>query len=149
MAMTLTSPAFADTQSISSRFTCDSENINPPLLISDAPTNARSMALIVDDPDAAKEGGWVHWLVWNISPEARDISEGAVPIGAVEGTTDFGGAGYGGPCPPSGTHHYHFRLFALDMMLELPITTDRVKLEKAMEGHIIERSELIGTYQRI
>lgn len=145
--MQLTSPAFAHNQPIPSSYTCDGADMNPPLVISDVPANAKALALIVDDPDAPR-GDWVHWLLWNITPETSGISEHTVPTGAAEGTTDFGRTGWGGPCPPSGTHRYVFKLYALDTELNLPSTTRKEELEKAMEGHIVARTDLIGTYTR-
>lgn len=145
--MELTSPAFEHNQTIPSRYTCDGEEVNPPLVIADVPSNAKSLALIVDDPDAPG-GTWVHWTVWNIDPRTAEIAENSVPSGATEGTTSFGKTGYGGPCPPSGTHRYFFKLTALDIALDLPPNTTARDLKKAMEGHILESVERIGLYQR-
>jgi len=145
--MKLTSPVFENNQYIPSKYTCDGEDINPPLEISEVPENARSLVLIVDDPDAPA-GDWVHWTVWNISPETTNIAENSVPAGAVQGMTDFGQAGWGGPCPPSGTHHYQFKLYALDTQLDLDSSTKKSDLEKAMQGHILDQAMLVGLYQR-
>ena len=100
------------------------------------------------DPDAPRQGGWTHWVVWNIDPATKEIAENTVPAGAVQGRTDSGTNKWGGPCPPSGTHHYQFMLYALDTMLDLPDTTTKSDLEKAMAGHIMEQSTLVGTYAR-
>jgi hypothetical protein len=145
--MKLTSSVFENNGNIPAKFTCDGENINPPLEISEAPTNAKSLALIVDDPDAPA-GDWVHWTLWNIPPDVKVISENSVPAGAVEGTTSFGKSGYGGPCPPSGTHHYQFKLYALDTLLSQENSAIKKDIEQAMEGHILEQVLLVGLYQR-
>lgn len=146
-AMRITSPSFENNAAIPARYTCDGENIHPPLTVSGVPANAKSLMLIVDDPDAPR-GVWVHWTVWNIDPTTREITERSVPAGAVEGKTSFGKSGYGGPCPPSGTHRYFFKLFALDATLDLPPETDAAGLERAMEGHILDRAELMARYRR-
>jgi len=145
--MKLTSPAFKNQSFIPSRYTCDGENINPPLLIDQVPNSAQSFVLIVDDPDAPG-GNWVHWLVWNIPPKAREIKEGKKIKGALEGFNDFHQKGYGGPCPPSGIHHYQFKIYALDQLLDLPPTTSKEELLKATSGHIIDQDMLVGLYQR-
>lgn len=145
--MKLTSSAFENNQSIPSKYTCDGEDINPPLQISEVPEGAKSLVLIVDDPDAPM-GTWVHWVVWNIDPSISLIEEDDVPEGGVEGLNDFGKNSYGGPCPPSGTHHYHFKLYALDKTLELDPSSKKEEVEKAMEGSILDWVELVGLYQR-
>jgi len=145
--MKIESPQFSQNGRIPSKYTCDGEDINPPLKISDVPKSAKSLVLIVDDPDAPM-GTWVHWTVWNISPETREIQENSVPEGAVEGITSFGKKGYGGPCPPSGTHRYFFKLYALDTLLNLDSSAEVKDIEQAIEGHILEKAELIGLYQR-
>ena len=145
--MKLTSPAFQHHQRIPVKYTCDAQDINPPLQIAEAPEGAQSLALIMDDPDAPR-GTWVHWTVWNIDPTTTEIAENSVPAGAVQGMTDFRRPGYGGPCPPSGTHRYFFKLYALDSKLTLPTKTDKKALEKAMEDHILARAELVGLYSR-
>lgn len=144
--MKLESPAFGNMERIPSKYTCDGQDINPPLKISDVPENTKSLVLIVDDPDAPA-GTWVHWLVWNISPNTKEIPENSVPKNAVEGITSWNRVGYGGPCPPSGTHRYFFKLYALDTILDLPSTTIS-ELEKAMENHILDKAELVGLYSR-
>lgn len=145
--MKLLSSVFDHQEKIPSHYTCDDEDVNPPLQIEGIPEKTASLVLIVDDPDAPA-GDWVHWLVWNIAPDTKEIKENTVPTGAIEGTTDFKRTGWGGPCPPSGTHRYFFKLYALDVVLDLPVTAKKVDLEKAMEGHILEKAELIGLYQR-
>lgn len=145
--MQLQSSVFSNNQKIPAKYTCDDGDVNPPLSISDVPQNAKSLVLIVDDPDAPS-GNWTHWLVWNIDPTTREITESSVPAGASEGVTDFGRPGYGGPCPPSGTHRYFFNLYALDMMLDLPGDTRRNELEVAITGHIIDQATLIGLYEK-
>ena len=146
--MRVISKAFPPGELIPPRYTCDGKNISPEMRIFEVPESAKSIALIVDDPDAPA-GTWVHWLVWNMSPATKIIPEGSVPEGAVEGITSFGAAGYGGPCPPSGTHRYFFKLYALDTVFELDPKKTRVgELEYAMERHIISKAETIGTYRR-
>jgi len=145
--MKIESPAFENNQPIPSKYTCDGEDINPPLKISDVPENAKSLVLIVDDPDAPF-GAFTHWIVWNIDPKTSFIEENSVPDGAIVGVNDFGKNSYGGPCPPSGTHHYHFKLYALDSTLNLDKNSKKKDLEKAMENHILEKAEIIGIYKR-
>ncbi|HEY4496926.1 MAG TPA: YbhB/YbcL family Raf kinase inhibitor-like protein [Candidatus Paceibacterota bacterium] len=149
--MELTSRDFKNKEFIPSRFTCDGENINPSLQISGVTKGANSLALIVDDPDAPgslSTGGWVHWVLWNINPDTVEIKIHGVPPGAIEGVTSFGRSGYGGPCPPSGTHRYFFKLYALNAILDLPESADKKMLEARMNSHIIETAELIGLYKR-
>jgi Raf kinase inhibitor-like YbhB/YbcL family protein len=138
---------FNHNEQIPTRYTCDGEDINPKLDISDVPPGAKSMALIVDDPDAPM-GTWVHWVVWNIPSDRAGIEENAVPTGAVQGTNSWNKLGYGGPCPPSGTHRYFFKLYALDIEIDLKQGASKEELEKAMKGHILEQAELIGLYNR-
>jgi Raf kinase inhibitor-like YbhB/YbcL family protein len=145
--MKLTSPAFGNNQLIPAKYTCDGQDINPPLQISEIPEGAKSLVLIVDDPDAPM-GTWDHWIVWNIDPSISLIEENTVPKGAIEGLNDFGKTSYGGPCPPSGTHHYYFKLYALDRTLELDSSVKKKEVEKAMAGAILDQVELIGLYQR-
>jgi len=142
--MKLTSPEFGHEESIPEKFTCDGEDINPALEIKDVPENTQCLALIVDDPDAPGKT-WIHWVVFNI-PVTHSISEDSVP--GTQGLNDFGKQSYGGPCPPSGTHRYFFKLYALDKELDLPEGARKEQLEKAMEGHVTAQAELIGTYQR-
>jgi Raf kinase inhibitor-like YbhB/YbcL family protein len=145
--LTIKSPAFADNGYIPARFTCDGSDINPPLEIDRVPPEAKSLALIVDDPDAPI-GMWVHWVVWNIDPATGEIAEDSVPRNAVQGKNDWKRNSYGGPCPPSGVHRYFFKLYALDTRLNLGIGTTKADLEATMEGHILSRAELIGLYKR-
>ncbi len=144
--MKLTSPAFANNGAIPSEFTCDGADASLSLVISDVPANAESLALIMDDPDAPV-GTFVHWVVWNIPPSTKEIKKGTKPNG-VQGITDFRKLGYGGPCPPSGTHRYFFKLYALDAKLDLPEGSAKKDLERAIEGHIIGQAQLMGTYKR-
>lgn len=145
--MKITSSSFAHNQNIPPKYTCDGENINPPLQFSDIPADAKSLVLISDDPDAPM-GTWVHWILWNIDPKTTEIAEKSVPAGAIEGTTSFGETCYGGPCPPSGVHRYFFKLYALDTKLDLPISAKKEDLKKAMQQHILASAEMIGLYTR-
>ncbi len=147
MTIKISSPAFKHTEYIPSKYTCDGADVNPAMVIENVPPTAKSLVLIVDDPDAPA-GTWVHWLVWNISPGTREIQENTLPPGAEQGLTDFRKRAYGGPCPPSGTHRYFFKLYALDTLLTLPPNTTKTTLEQSMKGHIIARDELIGRYKR-
>src|SRR5438876_1652947 len=144
--MKIASSAFREGESIPSEFTCDGSDTSPPLQIGDVPSGAKSLALIVDDPDAPS-GLFTHWTVWNIPPETSAIGEGSTPKG-VQGTNDFGKSGYGGPCPPSGTHRYYFKVFVLDRELDLPFGAKRGQLDAAMKGHIVAQGELMGRYSR-
>jgi len=143
----ISSPQFAHNGSIPAKYTCDGADTSPHLKIEGVPRGAKALALIVDDPDAPA-GTWVHWVVWGIPPETGEIGENAVPAGAVQGRNDWGRNSYGGPCPPSGSHRYFFKLFALDTVLTLGAATTKKDLERAMEGHVIARAELIGVYKR-
>ncbi len=144
--MKITSSAFENNGNIPSKYTCDGANVNPPLNISEVPEGAKSLALIVDDPDAPS-GDWVHWIIWNISVSTQEISEGSIPNGIV-GTTSFGTTGYGGPCPPSGIHRYYFKLYALDEELNLKPDSNKEMLGSAMKEHVLEEAELMGKYSR-
>ena len=141
--MKITSPSFENNGAIPERFTCDGKDVNPKLMISEIPGSAKTLALIMDDPDAPM-GTWVHWVMWNIPP--GNIPENSTP--GTQGLNSWGRKRYGGPCPPSGVHHYFFKVYALDCRLNLPEGATKEDLLKAMEGHIIEKAELIGTYQR-
>ncbi len=145
--MELTSPVFINNEQIPVKYGCDGEDVNPPLTIIGTPEKAKSLALIVDDPDAPT-GDWVHWVLWNIPPQTKQIAENSVPSGAKQGINDFGNLKWGGPCPPNGLHHYYFRLYALDTILNLPDGAGKKELLKAMEGHVLERAELVGLYER-
>jgi len=146
-SMKISSPAFENNQFIPVKYTCDGEDINPPLQIENVPKEAKSLVLIVDDPDAPI-GIWSHWVVFNIDPSVQFIEEDSSPEGAVEGLNDFKKHSYGGPCPPSGTHHYYFRLYALDTTLDLSSEATREDVLEAIKGHILASAELIGLYQR-
>src|SRR5207247_4869435 len=133
--MKIISSAFQQGGNIPSKFSCDGANTSPPLQISDVPAEAKSLVLIVDDPDAPS-GLFTHWAVWNISPQNTTIGEGTTPKG-VQGTNDFGKSGYGGPCPPSGTHRYYFKVLALDREVDLPVGAKRRQLDSAVKGHVV------------
>ena len=145
--MKITSSVFVNNGTIPSEFTCDGNNISPHLMISEVPKNAKSLALIMDDPDAVI-GTFVHWVAWNIPPDTEHLQKASEPK-AVLGKGGSGKLGYIGPCPPSGTHRYFFKLYALDTTLNLPEGSSKADLEKAMQGHIIEQTQLMGTYKRI
>jgi Raf kinase inhibitor-like YbhB/YbcL family protein len=144
--MKITSSAFQQGGNIPTKFTCDGEDMSPPLQMTGVPAEAKSLALVADDPDAPG-GLFTHWLIWNIPPQTNSIAEGSAPKG-VQGTNDFGKSGYGAPCPPSGMHRYFFRVFALDRELDLRSGAKRSQLDAAMKGHVIEQGELIGRYGR-
>ncbi|MGH7233444.1 MAG: YbhB/YbcL family Raf kinase inhibitor-like protein [Nitrospiraceae bacterium] len=150
--MKLESSAFKAGGVIPAKYTCDGQDTSPPLHWSSVPANARSLALIADDPDAPR-GTWVHWVVWNIPTNIQTLDEDLPKQDSLanqikQGMTDFKKTGYGGPCPPSGTHRYFFKLYALDSVLNLSSQTGKSELEQAMKGHILDQSELMGTYQR-
>ena len=145
--MNLTSPVFENNGNIPSKYSCDGDNINPPLKIADIPENAKSLVLIVDDPDAPSKT-WVHWVLWNIPGNTKTIDENKIPNDAVQGVNDFGKNNYGGPCPPSSTHRYFFKLYALNTFLEIPKSSTKQDIEKAMKNHIIAETKLIGKYSR-
>ncbi|MBU2229020.1 YbhB/YbcL family Raf kinase inhibitor-like protein, partial [Patescibacteria group bacterium] len=134
--MEISSSEFLNNGMMPSKYTCDGENISPPLRVSEIPTSAKSLAIINDDPDAPA-GDWVHWVVWNIDPDTMDIVENCVMEGAVEGKNDFGDNGYGGPCPPSGTHRYFFKVYALDSRIDLDKSHGKKELEEAIKGHVL------------
>jgi len=140
--LVVTSQAFEHEAMIPSLYTCDGDDINPPLKIEGVPKQAESLVLIVDDPDAPK-GTWVHWVVFNI-PVTNYIEEDSVP--GEQGLNDFGKHDYGGPCPPSGTHRYFFKIYALDTILDLGSDAIKEDVDMAMEGHVIASGELIGLY---
>jgi Raf kinase inhibitor-like YbhB/YbcL family protein len=152
-SFTFSSSAFSNNSKIPDVYTCSDRNISPPLSWSSGPHGTQSFVLICDDPDAPK-GTWVHWVVYNIPPAVTSFPEGAsprlMPQGSLEGVNDFGTPGYGGPCPPQGhgAHRYHFKLYALDIMLDEHPGMTKAQLETLMEGHIRARAEFIGVYER-
>ena len=151
-AMDLNSQAFRPGGMIPAKYSCDGADISPPLTWPDPPAGTESFALIMDDPDAPV-GTWVHWVIWNIPATARGLEENvpktaSLPNGARQGTNDFKRTGYGGPCPPSGTHRYFFKLYALGSTLSLSPETTKSVLEDTMRRHILAQSELIGKYTR-
>jgi Raf kinase inhibitor-like YbhB/YbcL family protein len=152
MALTLTSTGFDAGGVIPPKYSCDGEDLSPPLAWSDPPPGTQSFALILDDPDAPG-GTWVHWVLFNFPAAARSLSEGISPDptladGTVHGTSSFNSLGYGGPCPPGGTHRYFFKLYALDAVLDLEGGATKADLEAAMETHVLAQAELMGTYSR-
>ena len=149
--MQITSSAFTEGGFIPGKYTCDGADVSPPLKWT-APAGAKSYALICDDPDAPA-GTWVHWVIFNIPAGTTSLDENVhpdrtVPGGAAQGTNDFRKIGYGGPCPPGGTHRYFFKIYALDSMIGLDPGATKAALLKAMEGHVIARGQLVGKYKR-
>jgi Raf kinase inhibitor-like YbhB/YbcL family protein len=142
----ITSSAFQEGGNIPLKFTCDGSDTSPPLQITGAPSEAKSLVLIADDPDAPS-GLFTHWLVWNIPPQTNSIAEGSATKG-VQGANDFGKSGYKGPCPPPGTHRYSFKIFALDRQLDLRSGAKRSQVDAAMKGHVVAQGELVGRYAR-
>jgi Raf kinase inhibitor-like YbhB/YbcL family protein len=153
MALKISSPAFAEGQTIPTKHTCDGDDVSPPLRLDGVPPGAKTVALICDDPDAPG-GTWVHWVLYNVPASVSELSEGiptrdVIPIGAKQGMNDFGRIGYGGPCPPRGSsHHYFFRLYALDAELSLKARATKKDLTEVMRGHILAEGQLMGTYKR-
>ncbi len=150
--MKLNSLAFNDGDMIPDRYTCDGEDISPPLEWRLAPDHTKSIALVCDDPDAPM-GTWVHWVYYDIPSNTKGLPENITPQenpdnGGKQGINDFRKIGYGGPCPPGGTHRYYFKIYALDAILNLPADIDKKQLLKAMEGHIVGQAELMGKYKR-
>ncbi len=150
--LTLTSMAFANGEAIPVTYSCDGTNATPPLTWTDPPRGTKSFALIMDDPDAGSTP-WVHWVIFNIPATARGLNEGLstdakLSDGSIQGRSSAYSTGYQGPCPPSGTHHYVFKLYALDTMLDLDESANKRALPAAMEGHILANAELIGTFSR-
>jgi Raf kinase inhibitor-like YbhB/YbcL family protein len=151
--MKLESPTFPANGDIPARFTCDGQDISPPLSWDGLPEGTKSLALIVDDPDApdpaAPKRTWVHWVLYNLPPQLPGLPEAAAtPPGAAEGLNDWRRTGYGGPCPPIGRHRYIHKLYALDTVLPDLNRPDKARLEQAMQGHILGEARLIGFYQR-
>jgi len=152
MNLTITSKAFAEGGMIPVKYTCDGEDVSPPLAISGVPEKTKSLALISDDPDAPR-GTWVHWVLYNLPPGTRELPEKMpakeiLDSGARHGITDFGRFGYGGPCPPGGTHRYFFKVYALDVVLNLSGKITKKDLVAAMQGHILAEGQLMGKYKR-
>lgn len=156
MPLTLTSTAFRHNGEIPEQYTCDGEDISPPLSWSGVPDGTQSLVLIVDDPDApdpkAPKMTWVHWVLYNLPPDttslAEDLDPEDLPKGTLEGVNDWKRTGYGGPCPPMGRHRYFHKLYALDTVLPDMNRPTKARIESAMQGHILSQAEIVGTYQR-
>jgi hypothetical protein len=156
MTFSLTSPAFAEGGEIPTRYTCEGQDVSPPLAWSEPPLGTKSLALIVDDPDApdpkAPKMTWVHWVLYNLPPTAGQLAEAveqkALPTNTREGLNDWKRAGYGGPCPPVGRHRYFHKLYALDTVLPDLGRPSKTEPEKAMQGHVLAQAELVGTYEK-
>jgi Raf kinase inhibitor-like YbhB/YbcL family protein len=151
MAMQLVSTAFSEGGTIPRQYTCDGKDVSPPLTWSGVPEGAKSIALICDDPDASKT--WVHWVIFDLPPAVKGLPEGIatsaeVAGGGTQGTNDFRKVGYGGPCPPSGTHRYFFKLYALDTQVKLKSNATKADVERAMKGHVLAEATLMGRYAR-
>jgi Raf kinase inhibitor-like YbhB/YbcL family protein len=154
--LVLSSPAFAHDSEIPTRLTCEGQDTSPPLLWSGVPASAKSLVLIVDDPDApdpdAPEMTWVHWILYNLPPSTSELPEGvtsdALPAGTLHGCNDWKQTGYGGPCPPVGRHRYFHKLYALDTVLPDMHEPTKGLVEQAMSGHVVAHADLVGTYQR-
>ena len=156
MSLTISSPAFANGGAIPQRYTCEGDDVSPPLAFGGVPAGTKSLALIEDDPDApdpsAPQRTWVHWVLYNLPATTSSLAEGvkpsALPSGTLSGKNDWGRTGYGGPCPPVGRHRYFHKLYALDAMLPDLESPDKAALEKAMQGHVLAQASLMGTYQK-
>ena len=156
MALRITSPAFEHGEPMPRRYTCEGDDISPALEWSGVPEGTKSLALLVDDPDApdpaAPKRVWVHWVLYDIPPDVIRLREGIggadLPPGTLEGLNDWKKAGYGGPCPPIGRHRYFFKLYAIDCMLKDLEHPTKAKLERAMDGHVLARAELVGTFKK-
>jgi len=152
MEIKITSSAFADGGLIPPKYTCDGDDISPPLKWESVPDGTKSIALVCDDPDAPM-GTFVHWVLYNLPADTRELPEnmppdGTLPSGARQGVSDFGRTGYGGPCPPGGTHRYFFKLYALDAPADLPSGARKADLVRAMKGRILTQGQLMGRYRR-
>ena len=153
MTLSISSPAFQDGERIPAKYTCQGQDISPPLKWNRVPNETQSLALILDDPDAPS-GVFTHWVIFNLPPDSRELPEAVpaasqLPSGALQGKNDFGKIGYGGPCPPPGyPHRYRFTLYALDRQLDLKAGSSKKQVLNAMEGHILAQGQLTGTYQR-
>jgi len=154
MALAITSTAFTGGGAIPARYTCQGEDVSSPLTWTDLPADTKSIVLIVDDPDApdpaAPKRTWVHWVLYNLPPTATGLAEAVreLPEGTLEGRNDWGRTGYGGPCPPVGRHRYFHKLYALDTVLPDLGEPTKAELERAMEGHVLAKAELVGTYEK-
>jgi Raf kinase inhibitor-like YbhB/YbcL family protein len=154
MALKVTSPAFADGDEIPRKYTCEGEDVSPPLTFSGVPDGTASLVLIVDDPDApdpkAPKMTYVHWVLFDLPPDTTEIIEGmvALPIGTKSGLNDWKRTGYGGPCPPIGRHRYFFKLYALDARLEGLSAATKADVVAAMQGHVLAEAQIVGTYQK-
>lgn len=145
--MIIQSPVFENHASIPDKYTCQGADVSPPLKFLDIPSGTKSLALIMDDPDAPN-GTFDHWILWNLLPQTAELVEGT-KIGVPQGLNHFGSVGYRGPCPPTGqTHRYFFKLYAIDVLLDLEEGATKSEVQKALEGHIISEAELVGTYQK-
>ncbi|MBR9700764.1 YbhB/YbcL family Raf kinase inhibitor-like protein [Candidatus Woesearchaeota archaeon] len=148
--MRLLSPAFQNNEDIPPKYTCQGPDISPPLQIKDASIDVKSFVLIVEDPDApdpdAPKMVWDHWIVWNIPGDTEHIAENTIP--GVQGLNSWGRNEYGGPCPPIGKHRYFFKLYALDIELDIPEASDKAAVLKAIEGHVLEKAEIVGLYKK-
>jgi Raf kinase inhibitor-like YbhB/YbcL family protein len=152
VSVTITSPAFGSLSAIPKKYTCDGPDISPPIAWSGVPEKTKSMVLICDDPDAPA-GDWVHWVCYDIPPQVGAMIEDipktdTLSCGGKQGKNDFGRIGWGGPCPPSGTHRYFFKVYCLDIALNLSAGKTKKEIEKAMKGHVIDKGELTGVYSR-
>lgn len=152
MGLTVTSFAFKEGEAIPAQYTCEGRDASPPLAWTDPPDGTKSFALISDDPDAPMKT-WVHWVLYDLPASIRSLPQGMpvdaqLPDGSRQGVTDFGRTGYGGPCPPSGTHRYYFKLYALDTTLSLSAQATKAHVEAAMKGHVLAQAQLMGTYRR-
>jgi len=156
MALTIASPVFSNGGGIPSRYTCEGKDVSPPLQWEGVSDHARALVLIVDDPDApdprAPKRTWVHWVLYNLPPGSSGLGEAVatsdLPSGTEEGVNDWKRTGFGGPCPPVGRHRYFFKLYALDTPLDFPAPPTKAQVEAAMEGHILQSAEVIGTYEK-
>jgi Raf kinase inhibitor-like YbhB/YbcL family protein len=152
MVIKVKSTVFGEGNPIPKRYTCDDLNVSPPLEMSGVPESAKSLAVICEDPDAPS-GVWTHWVIFNIPPESKTLPEGVemhelFEDGSKQGLNDSGRVGYSGPCPPGGTHRYYFRVYALDSKLDLPPRISKQELLNAMEGHVLDKGQLMGLYSR-
>lgn len=146
--MEISSPVFSSGATIPQKFTCEGDNVSPPLNFKDVPEEAQSLALLMEDPDAPSVKPWVHWVVFNIPRDVKGFEEGSVSKGAIEGLSTGNTYGYQGPCPPQNEHRYFFKLYALDKKLDLPAESDRAALLRAMQGHVLKEVYLMGVYKK-